>query len=244
MGTHCSTQLNWWFQTPLGQRLLSEESDVLQQTLPHLFGYHLLQIGNLGYGSLLESSRIRHRCVLSLSADTIYKPYSSVYASADTLPIAPDSIDVVLLPHVLEFEENPHDILREVERVLIPEGHVVILGFNPMSLWGLWRLFSNKKAPWCGKFLPLLRIKDWLALLGFDLKQQQTFFFALPFRNDRFKYYMALFEKIGSRWAGNLGVVYMVVAKKRVATLTPIKPKWLTQPALVTEVVGTHRQEN
>ncbi|OQY50442.1 MAG: hypothetical protein B6247_21570 [Candidatus Parabeggiatoa sp. nov. 2] len=138
--------------------------------------------------------------------------------------------------------KNPHEILREVERVLIPEGHVVILGFNPVSLWGIWRWFFARRetAPWCGRFLPLLRIKDWLALLGFDLKKQQTFFFALPFHSDRFKNYTKSVEKVGSRWAGNFGAAYVVVAKKRIATLTPIKSRWLTQPTLVTEAVSTH----
>jgi SAM-dependent methyltransferase len=245
MGIH-TAQLNRWFQTPLGKRLLSEETCILQQILPQLFGYHLLQIGNVGHGRLLESSRIMHRCVSSLSANTICKPYSSVYALADALPFAQDSLDVVVLPHVLEFEENPHEVLREVERVLIPEGHVVILGFNPVSLWGIWRWFFARRetAPWCGRFLPQLRIKDWLALLGFDLKKQQTFFFALPFHSDRFKNYTKSVEKIGSRWAGNFGAVYVVVAKKRIATLTPIKSRWLTQPTLVTEAVSTHFAKN
>jgi SAM-dependent methyltransferase len=237
-----TTQLNNWFQTALGKRLLSEEAGILQQILPHLFGYHLLQIGNLGHGTLLESSRIMHRCILSRShANMICQPYSSVYALADTLPFAHDSLDVVVLPHVLEFEEHPHEILREVERVLIAEGHVVILAFNPVSLWGIWRWFTRRdEAPWCGHFLPLLRLKDWLALLGFDLKKVDSFFFALPFQNDRFKNYTQFLETIGTRRLDNFGAVYVVVAKKRVTTITPIKPKWLTKPKLVAEAVGTN----
>jgi SAM-dependent methyltransferase len=236
MGNHTT-----WFQTALGKRLLNEEAEILQQILPHLFGYHLLQIGTLGHGRLLESSRIMHRCILSRShANTIRQPYSSVYALADNLPFAQDSLDVVVLPHVLEFEPNPHEILREVERVLIAEGHVVILGFNPVSLWGIWRWFARRdSAPWNGRFLPLLRLKDWLALLGFDLKKVNSFFYALPFQNDRLKNYTQFLETIGTRWLDRFGAVYVVVAKKRVATITPIKPKWLTQPSLVTEVVGT-----
>lgn len=266
-----SAQLNRWFETPLGRRLLSEELSALQQILPHLFGYHLLQIGSLSHGRLLESSRIKHRCVLSLEAqelsclknddfrnseilnfrnsptDTIYKHYSSVLAKADTLPFVQDSLDVVVLPHILEFEDNPHEILREVERILIPEGHIVIFGFNPFSLWGIlnWFFAQGKTAPWCGRFLSLLRIKDWLTLLGFELKQQETFFFALPFQNERFRNYTTFLEKIGPHWTGNFGAVYLLVAKKRVTTLTPIKSKWLTQPTLVAGTVGTtHFNEN
>ncbi len=237
----CAVQLNKWFETPLGRRLLSEEKYFLQKILPRLFGYHLLQIGNVGYGCLLESSRVRHCCVLSRMAKTICSPYSSIHALADALPIASDNIDVVVLPHLLEFEKEPHQVLREVERILIPEGYLVILGFNPMSLWGMWRWMQRDAIPWNGRFLSLLRLKDWLALLGFDVKEQQTFFFGLPFQKDHFKNYTTFLEKIGSRWTFNFGAVYLVVAQKRVTTLTPIRQKWLTQPTLVTEAAGTLR---
>ncbi|MDM8568549.1 methyltransferase domain-containing protein [Thiotrichales bacterium HSG1] len=231
-----TVQLNRWFETSLGRRLLSAETDMFQQILPHLFGYHLLQISSVGYSSLLTSSRIKHRCVLSRSANIIGTPYTSIYGLADTLPIAHDCIDVVVLPHVLEFEVNPHEILREVERVLIPEGHLVILGFNPISLWGMR---MRHHIPWNGKFLSLLRLKDWLALLNFDILEQHIFFFAVPFHNERLRKYTIFIEKIGFQWTKNFGAVYVLVAKKRVVTLTPIKPKWLAQPTLVTEAVGT-----
>ena len=238
-----SAQLNRWFQKPLGQHLLSEEVEVLQQILPKLFGYHLLQIGNVGYGSLLDSSRIMHRCLLSLSAgNVIDKPYTSLYGSAESLPFANESLDVVVLPHVLEFEENPHEILREVERVLIPEGYIIIIGFNPLSFWGLWRwLFARRDtAPWCGQFLSQLRTKDWLALLGFELKNDKTFFFDLPFANK-----ISFLKKMPG--TGNFGAVYVLVAQKRVATLTLLKSKWLTRPSLVREaeaVGSTSFKEN
>jgi SAM-dependent methyltransferase len=240
-----AAQLNRWFETPLGHRLLNKEIEMLQQVLPHLFGYHILQVGSLGQGSLLESSRINHRCILTRSSDLSQRRYSHVCAHANALPFAADTLDVVLLPHILEFEEYPHQVLREVERILIPEGQVVILGFNPVSFWGTWHWLltsfaKQETAPWCGRFLPLLRIKDWLALLGFDIKEQHTFFYALPFPNDRLRRYSRLLEKMGERWLGNLGAVYLIVAKKRVATLTPIKPKWVTKKAVVTSVVGTH----
>ena len=231
-------ELNRWFETPLGQRLLSEEAHVLQQVLPHLFGYHLLQIDCIGHGYLLESSRIMHRCILTRDANTmINKPYSKILALADALPFAHDSLDVVVLPHILEFEDNPHEILREVERVLIPEGYMVILGFNPMSLWGAWHWIptQRKTAPWCRRFLPLLRIKDWLALLNFEVTEQQTFFFTLPFYSGHPNNYTKYLEKPGLHWTSNLGAVYMLVAKKRVVTLTRIRePRWLAQPALAT----------
>lgn len=234
-----TAQLNRWFETPLGRHLLCEEIDILQQILPRFFGYHLLQISNVRHSNLLKSSRIKHRCILSRSANLVDEPYTSIYGLANALPIAHDSVDVVVLPHVLEFEANPHEILREVERVLIPEGHLVILGFNPISLWGIRKFFTRNNIPWNGDFLSLLRLRDWLALLNFDITEQHVFFFAFPFHNARIRKYTAFMERIGSHWTQNFGAVYILVAKKRVATLTPIRPKWLTKPAMVTEAVGT-----
>ena len=242
-----SVQLHRWFQTPLGQRLIKAEADILHSILPHLFGYHLLQIGGTGHEVLLESSRIMHRCIFHFSIGRCQKSYSYVQGLLDTLPFAQDSIDVVVLPHTLEFEDNPHEILREVERILIPEGHLVILGFNPLSLWGVsrWFLAGRKSAPWCGNFLTLLRLKDWLALLGFELTRQHAFFFALPFSQDHLKNYTALLEKIGSKWAKNLGAIYVLVAKKRVVTLTPLKPKWQPTKPLLPEVISSpFKKEN
>ncbi|MCK5877339.1 MAG: methyltransferase domain-containing protein [Candidatus Marithrix sp.] len=231
-----TVQLNRWFETSLGRRLLSEETDMLEQILPHLFGYHLLQISNVGHSNLLKSSLIKHRCILSRAANMIDRPYTSIYGFADNLPIAHDNIDVVVLPHVLEFELNPHEILREVERILIPEGHLIILGFNPISLWGMR---MRNSVPWNGKFLSLLRLKDWLALLNFEIREQHIFFFAVPSRNDHLRKYTFFIEKFASRWARNFGAVYILVAKKRVVTLTPIKQRWLVQPTMVTEAART-----
>lgn len=242
-----STQLNHWFHTPLGKRLLQKEADALQQILPQLFGYHLLQIGSIGEGCLLESSRIMHRCILTTTTSVTHLACSHVYAAVTALPFAQDSLDVVVLPHTLEFEENPQEILREVERILIPEGYVVILGFNPISLWGMWhwlRARYKPAAPWCGRFLPLLRLKDWLALLDFEVKDQRTFFYALPFHNDRFKNFTILLEKMGAHWLNNFGAVYLIVAKKRVVTLTPIKPKWWPKQTLVTGAISTHFEDH
>jgi SAM-dependent methyltransferase len=215
-----------WFNTPLGKRLRDEETRLLQQLLPPLFGYHLLQVGAVDDGNWLSVSRIKHRCVLA--TQNLSGPGSAL-VYADALPIQADCVDVVVLPHVLEFEDNPHQVLREVERVLIAEGHVIVLGFNPLSLWGLRRLFKwHKPPPWNGRFRTALCIKDWLALLGFEIHAQHSVFFSPPFRSLPIPF----LERSGKRWWPQLGGVYAIVAKKRVATLTPIKPRWV-QPGKV-----------
>jgi len=230
-----SAHLNTWFETPLGERLLHAEMLEVQRCLPQLFGYHLVQVGGVGQGQLLQSSRIMQRHILSYYLSTALPPYTLVRGGLDCLPFAADSIDVIVLPHVLEFEDQPHEILREVERVLIPEGVVIILGFNPISLWGIWRWFlaNEQTAPWCGKFMTLLRVKDWLSLLGFEKIEQRTFFFAPPFRSQHLR--SSWLEYFGNQWFSNFGAVYLLIAKKRVTTLTPIKPRWSysSNPVLV-----------
>lgn len=227
--------LGEWLQGSTGQQLLDIEMTAVRSVLANLFGYHLLQIGDLGGRDLLSESRVLHRSVLELECRRATGPVgASVRAGA--LPIASDSVDVVLLPHVLEFESNPHDALREVERILVPEGHVVISGFNPWSLLGLRRLFtprSRRQIPWCGHFLGATRLKDWLSLLGFDLLSLEHHFFRPPITSHRLLQRMQFMERAGARFWPILGGVYLASARKRLVTLTPIKPRWRPRRGLV-----------
>ncbi len=229
-----------WFETPLGKKLLSAEISALQPFLPHIFGYHLLQIGNVGRGELFQNSRVSYRCFIT-DVPEINIPGAYLYGELDNLPFSHDCMDVVLLPHVLEFASNPHQILREIERILIPDGYVIILGFNPISLWGTWRWCGTRRKtlPWCGHFLPIFRLHDWLTLLGFKLVEKQTFFFDLPFESARFAKYTTLLDKMGKKWTSHLGAVYLLIAQKQVTTLTPIKPSWISQQTLVPEAIST-----
>lgn len=224
-----------WHRLPLGRSLLDAECSRLAEILPDLFGYHLLQVGRLGDADLLSSSRIPHCVLLDGDVDSAMPHPSSIYGRADALPIASDSVDVVILPHTLEFESDPHQVLREVERVLIAEGSVVIVGFNPWSLWGLGRLVTQRRAdpPWCGRFLSLPRIKDWLALLGFQVTDTRCYFFRPPLRSARLMRKLYFMERLGARGWPNFAGAYIVVARKRVVTLIPIKPRWQPQRGLV-----------
>ena len=234
------SHIQQWFDTPLGKKLLNAEVSALHPFLPHIFGYHLLQIGSVGKGQLFQDSRISYRFFITDNPQiNVAPPY--LYGELDNLPFCPDCMDVVLLPHVMEFADNPHQILREVERVLIPEGYAIILGFNPISLWGLWRWCGTRRKtlPWSGRFLPIFRLQDWLTLLGFRVVETHTFFFDLPFENARLAKYTSLLDTIGNKWMWHLGAVYLLIAQKQVATLTPIKPSWITQQTLVPEVIST-----
>jgi len=241
-----SLALKKWFQSDVGQQFIESEKQQIDDVLPNLFGFYLLQVGHLGEIDLLSTSRVSHCHVMSAQTE----PTAAFQAESWSLPIKSDSIDVVILPHTLDFAQFPHEVLREVERVLIPEGYVVITAFNPLSLWQLWRgvLAWRKQPPWCGHFFSQFRLRDWLTLLGFDVTDKKYFFYRPPIKNRKFMQYLGFMEKFGPRFWPIISAGYVLVACKRVETLTPIKAKWrarkqVASPGLVESCVP-HNEKN
>jgi len=238
--TDTRQQLREWYQNRPGVWLRDEEQQVLNTVLPDLFGYHLLQVGQSHKGEdCTSASRIPHRVIMDVDLarqaqdahDTGHpgsNTSSSVQGLAEMLPFCSDTLDVVLLPHTLEFTSDPHEVLREADRVLIPEGHVVILGFNPWGLWIFWRMVLawRGKPPWCGRFLRPARLRDWLKLLGFDIVHSSSYFFRPPLRHYGIMNRLRFLERLGARLWPFFGGAYLLVARKRVATLTPVRPRW------------------
>jgi len=223
-----------WFRGPAGRVLLDQEHQLLEQRLPDLFGYHLVQLGFLG--EVPESAfatRIRERLVVdTLSPAT--GGVASLLACWECLPVGTDCVDVALLVHTLDFAMDPHQVLREVERILIPEGRVVIVGFNAFSLWGLRRLWhcGPGSVPWRGRFIAARRIHDWLSLLGFDLERVDRLMFRPPLWRMGMMPRLAFLEALGRRCWPLFSSVYVIQAVKRVSTLTPIEPAWRARRSL------------
>lgn len=224
-----------WYRRAPGSLLLTAARDEVDRLLPYVFGYHILQIGSLGRErDLLGSCRIKHRLVIDADYENGVGD-AGLFARAGSLPIAGDSIDAVVLTHTLELESDPHQVLREVERVLIPEGHVLVIGFNPWSLWGLWRLFlkRGRRVPWCLRFVSPNRVKDWLALLGFDVTHEAPIFFRPPLRYEALQSRLLFLERAGRRFWPIFGGGYVILARKRVVTVTPIRVRWKRRQALM-----------
>lgn len=218
-----------------GDMLLDAEEALLGEFLPDLFGYHILQLGRIEGRDLLDGSRIPHRVVLDIECPgRDERPVAPVAAPAQ-LPFAADALDVIVMPHVLEFERRPHAVLREVERILIPEGYLVLTGFNPWSLWGLWRLVAGwrKVLPWCGSFRTLPRIGDWLSLLGFEIVHTRTVFFRPPLGSERLMGRLEGMERAGARYWRPLGAAWVIVARKKVIAMTPVRSRWDRRRSLV-----------
>ena len=132
-------RLREWYRQVPGSLLLEAERCAVHGVLSELMGYRVAQVGSLGNDNLLCKSRMPHRMILDADGHS-QGVAADLYARADALPLQSSSLDAMLLPHTLEFEDDPHQVLREAHRALIAEGHVIILGFNPWGLWGLWRL--------------------------------------------------------------------------------------------------------
>lgn len=227
-------RLEHWYRTPLGRQVAQEEAACLEALLHDTFGYYLVQLGMGGcFRDALEATRIRNRVLLSCGAPGEW-PWSQLVGDPAALPLAADAVDAVVLPHTLEFAPDPRLVLREAERVLIPEGRIIILGFNALSSWGLLRLLyrSRRRVPWCGRFLSTYRVEDWLSLLGFDVEFRRQILFRPPVRGAQGPR-LALLDRLGQRLWPALGGVYVIKAVKRVATLTPLRPSWSARPSLL-----------
>ncbi len=225
-----------WLASSLGRYLQQQEQVLYDQAVVDLFGFNALQVGCLPM-DLLRNSRIANRYQSTESANQAEFPH--LYCCDDFLPIADSSLDLLILPHRLEFSERPHQTLREAERVLMPEGFLLISGFNPFSLWGVVLFFKNllhkndrdiKAFPWRGSFIGLGRLKDWLALLGFEVVVVEMCCHMPPLEQASWHHRFGFMNKLGAKWLSAVGGVYFVMAKKRVVGMTPLKPSWKAVP--------------
>ncbi len=242
------SDFNDWYQCQLGKELGSAEKTVLSTELQNIFGYNLLLLGASDSG-LIDASRIMHR-VSVVSEVPQEQPGAinlTIVRGSDTqLPIRTDSIDALIFYHSMDFSQDPHQALREAERVLVAEGHIFIVGFNPGSLWGLYRLikFRRKSAPWNGSFRRTTQVKDWLRLLGFELINTRYMFHRPPVQRESLLNKFGFMEKIMPKLLPFSGASYLIVARKKVSTMTPIKPRWRRNRKMVGGVVDTASQKN
>ncbi len=217
-----------WLNSAAGLYLQAREQTLYDEAIVDLFGFHALQMG-FAQIDLLRHSRISNRYIASEYGDA--RAQNHISCHDDFLPFADMSLDLLLLPHRLEFSARPHQTLREAARVIVPDGHLLISGFNPLSLWGAKAQFKNAflssaSYPWSGRFVGLARLKDWLTLLGFELISVQMCCHVPPFAEDAWHRRFSLFDKIKARRFLIMGGIYFIVAKKRVIGMTPIKPHW------------------
>jgi SAM-dependent methyltransferase len=242
-----------WLKTPPGQYLLDWEKAQFDRVVADIFGYHALQLG-LPDLNALQASRIPDRWVASpylpeiddvlainnIAVQAINTPAIvenagkiAFFTEFEALPFAENSLDLLILPHSLELSPDPHATLREAERVLMPEGKLIICGFNPLSLWG----FKQKRShlyqrmnlgdlylPEAGEFIGYRRLRDWLRLLNFDVEPGHFGCYRPAVRSEGMLQRFAWMDAMGAQYWPILGAVYFVVAVKRVRGMRMISP--------------------
>jgi SAM-dependent methyltransferase len=219
-----------WLQTALGAALLQREERLVEETLDGVFGEQCLQLGLWGERrTFMRLTRTQH-CTL-LAETALGDP--CIVGDFHRLPVDSDCIDVVLLPHTLDFSDRPHELLREVDRVLRRDGRLIVLGFKPGGLWGLRRLIPGAGMPPGADHLISDRLlKDWLKLLDMRIYGVQRYFFRWPLPGNtasRANHW----ERRGAAWWPELAACYMLSAQKRVSPMTPVRPLWRRKPKVV-----------
>lgn len=222
--------LDLWLRSPRGRRLLALEESEIERVLPEVFGRHVLQVGSWGHDNqLIASAETLHKAVLG----TVSGEASSALIDPEQLPLMAKSVDAVLLPHTLEFSRSPHNVLREVNRVLNDRGRLFVMGFSPWSAWALRGMVGlrYRAFPAGARFHSVGRLCDWLELLDFEVADIRRFGIGFPWQAPR---------TTGGPW--NLGALlsplseaYMVIARKRVIPINLVGRK---QRAQVRSLVG------
>ena len=237
-------ELAEWSKTPLGRTLLADQQAQMDSVLDCVFGYHLMTMGAFDMPPLCRESKINHKFYLSPHLDSANShrggSSSCVQSCFESLPLASESIDVAVLHHALDYSQNPHQVLREAARALIPRGYLIVVGFNPWSLQGATKFFRQW---WGGSFwrrhsLRAGRLQDWLRLLDCEPLLLERGFYRLPVASpwvlSRFSFLEA--------WAGYCGLpfggYYLLVARKDVVGMTPIKASWKPMKPVVGLVMG------
>jgi SAM-dependent methyltransferase len=219
-----------------GRYVVEWEQRLLDAAVPDIFGYHAMQLGTPQIDALREN-RMPLRCIaldctpeklVWTEQDLSGRREVALVARFDELPFSSQSIDLLVLPHVLEFAQEPHRVLREIDRVLMPEGQLVITGFNPASLWGahhwLGRIGLRPFLPRSSQLIALPRLKDWLKLLSFEVNRGRFGCYAPWVRSQAWLARCSFLEKAGDRWWPVLGSVYALTAVKRVQGLRLVGP--------------------
>ncbi len=253
------TQTPGWLNTLTGRNLLREEVRQVRRALDGIFGDQLVQVGVWGEAGLFRRlARTRRAAVFA--ADTL--PGADAISAPDALGITTDSVDAVLLPHTLELADDPHGVLREVDRILRPDGNLVVLGFNPWGWWGLRHGLSRHGFPPGGqRMISDGRTCDWLRLLEFKVHHSSYYYFVPPvlrgatprhgrhLRPDDGSHAVvpAALDSISERIGPALRVFrrvpvfagcYILVARKQTYAVTPIRLAWRRRTALVGGLVN------
>jgi SAM-dependent methyltransferase len=221
MSADCSdirTELESWYTQATGGYLLNSLRQTTAELLSTAFGYHILQLGACRGLPLFDDCTINHRVYCSeQGGDGV-----DLLARSQELPLDSDSVDVVIAHHCLEFASNPHQVLREIQRVLTPQGHLLVVGINPASLLGVsnqLRGLSSRSMWYSHQAISERRLIDWLGLLGCEVQARSHLYAVPPIGSGRLREWLTRCDSWASERNLPLGGLYVVHAIKQVSAL-------------------------
>ena len=232
--------VRWYKHSTNGHSLISQLNQTLDKSLEQVFGYHMLIVGadiDLELARIGKTQRII-RLTGSLAAENIFHPVIGV---SSELPFASDSIDALIVCHALDTTELPHNVLRECQRVLVPNGHLLVVCMNPYSMAGLWRIFRNifarRQIP---KVKPISsrKLRDWLSLLGFVYGEPRHHMVLTPLGNGMVRQKMKQLDAWFFRHNVPFGAAYVIHARKRISANIGSPAKVSTRPQLISIPIG------
>jgi SAM-dependent methyltransferase len=209
-----------WLSSEAGQSLVSAELVEMHKFMRQVGGPVVAQLGEFGGADLLEKYEFPVSVIVSGESDATNCRSPGLRAAVEALPFQDAQISSIICPHVLEYANDPHQVLREIKRVLRPEGHVLLTGFNPWSLLSPGKSF-RRAVPWHGRLISFARLSDWLRLLELEITGSGMFFYSLGFTPGTGRV-SQLINAAGDRWWPLLGGVYILVARKREIGMTLI----------------------
>lgn len=223
--------LDTWLSGPLGGMLLEQERAIVASALECAFGLHCLQVGSWGGPDIfLPLARTRRASLVAA------RPVAgaALVAEPSELALQSDSVDVMLLPHTLEFAPEPHEVLREAARVLAGEGELVVLGFEPLGAWALRNTFTRGGCPpGIARTISAMRLADWLKLVGFEVGPPERYLYAPPFARLRAANARGALERAGRRAWRRFSGGYLLRARKRVHSMTPVRLRQRMRTAVI-----------
>lgn len=230
-----------WAGSLVGRSVLAAEQAMLDALLPGIFGYRLVQIGVTPQLSMHGGSAAGHRFVVSPCHPADRSPDDPGYlcSEAHDLALATESADILLLHHVLDFDPEPHAVLREAVRVLISGGTVAVVGFNPLSLLGLRRVFRGDALPWDAHFIGPGRLRDWMNLLDLQPQTLDFGYYRPPVEHAGLLGNLLWMERVGQRLRLPLGGFYIMTARKHPVGMTPLRPRRHRRGLLLPEINPT-----
>jgi SAM-dependent methyltransferase len=226
-----NSELDAWLAGPLGCLLLEQERAVAAATLECAFGLHCVQVGEWGNADTFLAAARTRRTALVTGRPV---PGASLVAEPAALALQSDSVDVMLLPHTLEFAPDPHEVLREAARVLAGEGELVVLGFDPLGTWSLRNAFTRGGCPpGIARTIPAARLADWLKLVGFEVGPTERYLYAPPIPGLRTARARGFLERAGRRAWPRFSGAYLLHARKRVYSMTPVRMRKRLRTAVI-----------